>query len=86
MAANFWASSQRLHWQFSRAELQELRLKIESENPDTGQQFPLPKRCLLSIFFNQQLVKLGKRMSVRQQALATAQVYVRRFYTKVDIR
>ncbi|KAL8945496.1 MAG: hypothetical protein Q9183_008068, partial [Haloplaca sp. 2 TL-2023] len=86
MAANFWASSQRLHWQFSRAELQELRVKIESENPDTAQQFPLPKRCLLSIFFNQQLVKLGKRMSVRLQALATAQVYVRRFYTKVDVR
>ncbi|KAL8871659.1 MAG: hypothetical protein Q9174_002556 [Haloplaca sp. 1 TL-2023] len=86
MAANYWASSQRLHWQFSRAELQELRLKTENENSDTSQQFPLPKRCLLSIFFNQQLVKLGKRMSVRQQALATAQVYVRRFYAKVDVR
>jgi len=30
--------------------------------------------------------KLGKRMSTRQQALATAQVYVRRFYSKVEIR
>ena len=25
-------------------------------------------------------------MNVRQQALATAQVYIRRFYTKVEIR
>lgn len=30
--------------------------------------------------------KLGKRMSTRQQALATAQVYLRRFYSKVEIR
>lgn len=33
-----------------------------------------------------ELAKLGKRMGVRQQALATAQVYVRRFYSKVEIR
>lgn len=33
-----------------------------------------------------ELVKLGKRLSTRQQALATAQVYVRRFYTRVEIR
>lgn len=33
-----------------------------------------------------ELAKLGKRMSIRQQALATAQVYIRRFYSKVEIR
>lgn len=33
-----------------------------------------------------ELVKLAKRMQVRQQALATAQVYMRRFYTKREIR
>ena len=33
-----------------------------------------------------ELVKLGRRMSVRQQALATAQVYIRRFYLRVEIR
>src|SRR5437762_11010243 len=33
-----------------------------------------------------ELTKLGKRLTIRQQALATAQVYVRRFYTKVEIR
>ena len=32
------------------------------------------------------MAKLGKRMSIRQQALATAQVYIRRFYSKVEIR
>lgn len=31
-------------------------------------------------------MKLGKRIHVRQQALATAQVYIRRLYIKVEIR
>lgn len=63
-----------------------MRQELEEEDRIALQQYPLPDRRLLSIFFNQQLVKLGKRMSVRQQALATAQVYIRRFYTKVDVR
>jgi len=33
-----------------------------------------------------ELIKLGKRMSTRQQAIATAQVYLKRFYTKNEIR
>lgn len=86
MAANFWASTQFLNWQFSRTELQEIRDELENGDPALIQQYTLPDRRLLSIFFSQQLVKLGKRMSVRQQALATAQVYVRRFYIKVDLR
>ncbi|KAL8961468.1 MAG: hypothetical protein Q9193_001976 [Seirophora villosa] len=86
MAANFWSSTQKLYWQFSKTEIQEMRQQLESDEAAISQQYPLPDRRLLSIFFNQQLVKLGKRMSVRQQALATAQVYVRRFYIKVDVR
>ena len=31
-------------------------------------------------------MKLGRRMQVRQQALATAQVYIRRLYIQVEIR
>lgn len=59
---------------------------LENEDQALIQQYPLPDRRLISIFFNQQLVKLGRRMGVRQQALATAQVYIRRFYLKVEIR
>lgn len=33
-----------------------------------------------------ELIRLGKRMSTRQQALATAQVYLKRFYIKNEIR
>lgn len=33
-----------------------------------------------------ELTKLGRRMTIRQQALATAQIYIRRFYLMVEIR
>ena len=35
---------------------------------------------------NSELSKMARPLGIRQQALATAQVYVRRFYTKVEIR
>ncbi|TGZ83386.1 cyclin [Ascodesmis nigricans] len=86
MAANYWASSQRLHWQMSRAKLAETRRALDAMDEKVFQDFPLPHYRLLSIYFNQQLIRLGRRMQTRQQALATAQLYVRRFYTKVAIR
>lgn len=33
-----------------------------------------------------ELVKLSKTMSIRQQAIATAHVYIRRYYIKVELR
>jgi hypothetical protein len=38
------------------------------------------------IFVHIEISRLGKRLQIRQQAMATAQLYVRRFYTKVEIR
>ncbi|KAI9865334.1 MAG: RNA polymerase II holoenzyme cyclin-like subunit [Vezdaea acicularis] len=88
MAANYWVSTQRLHWQFTREKLAEIRQKLEDEDKQFIQQFPLPERRLLSMYFNKEIIRLGKRLTIptRQQAIATAQVYVRRFYTKVEIR
>ncbi|MCJ1369027.1 RNA polymerase II holoenzyme cyclin-like subunit [Loxospora ochrophaea] len=86
MAANYWASTQRHFWQTNRDTLSEIRQKLEDGDRSLMQQYPLPDRRLLSIFFNQQLGKLGRRMQLRQQALATAQVFIRRFYTKIEIR
>jgi cyclin C len=40
----------------------------------------------MSIYVQQQLVKLARRMSLRQQALATAQIYIKRFYLRVEMR
>ena len=37
-------------------------------------------------FIFPEVARLGKRLGVRQQAMATAQLYIRRFYSKVEIR
>ncbi|KAH8684668.1 cyclin-like protein [Tricladium varicosporioides] len=86
MAANYWESTQRRHWQFTKPQLDELRENLEGEEPNLVQMYPLPQLRHLSIYFNQQIARLGKRLGVRQQAMATAQLYIRRFYTKVEIR
>lgn len=86
MAANYWASSQRRHWLFSREKLADIRGGLWEKDKIAHSQFPLPDQRLLNIYCNQQLIKLGKRMSTRQQAIATAQVYLKRFYTKNEIR
>jgi len=86
MAANYWESSQRRHWQFTKMELAELREQLEDEDQKLVQAYPLPQLRHLSIYFNQQVSRLGKRLQVRQQAMATAQLYIRRFYSKVEIR
>ncbi|KAJ2991386.1 hypothetical protein NUW58_g2533 [Xylaria curta] len=86
MAASYWESTQRRYWQFSKDELAQMREKLEESEQSLVQMFPLPQRRHLSIYFNQQLNRLGKRLGVRQQALATAQIYLKRFYCKVEIR
>ncbi|ORY64223.1 cyclin-C [Pseudomassariella vexata] len=86
MAASFWESTQRRFWIFSKEQLAELREKLEDDEHNLVQMFPLPEWRHLSIYFNQQMNRLGKRLSMRQQAIATAQLYIKRFYTKVEIR
>jgi cyclin C len=53
MAANYWVSTQRQHWQYSREQLAELRAKLEEDDRGLIQQYPLPERRHLSIYFNQ---------------------------------
>lgn len=86
MSANYWDSTQAKFWTFTKAELAELRRELEKANQILHNKYPLPDRRLMSIFLQQQLVKLGRRMALRQQALATAQVYVKRFYLRVEMR
>ncbi|KAK5658614.1 hypothetical protein OQA88_2007 [Cercophora sp. LCS_1] len=86
MAANYWESTQRRHWQFTKDELATMRQNLEDEDPKLVQTFALPQLRHLNIYFNQQINRLGKRLGVRQQPMATAQVYTKRFYTRVEIR
>lgn len=86
MAANYWDSTQRTHWTFTKDQLDDMRSQQQQENQELYNKYPLPEPRLMNIYIQQQIVKLGRRMNVRQQPLATAQIYVRRFYTKVEMR
>ncbi|KAK3046930.1 RNA polymerase II holoenzyme cyclin-like subunit [Extremus antarcticus] len=86
MAANYWDSSQAKYWTYSKSELAEQRNQLQEVNQPLHTKYPLPDRRLLNIYLQQNLVKLARRSTVRQQALATAQVYVKRFYLRVEIR
>ncbi|OAA57944.1 c-type cyclin [Niveomyces insectorum RCEF 264] len=86
MAANYWTSTQLRFWVFSKEALAGMRQRKQDEERSLVQMYPLPECRHLNLFFFQQLIRLGKRMQVRQQALATAQVYLKRFYCTVEIR
>lgn len=86
MASNYWDSTQAKFWTFTRDELNDTREALQNANKNAVAKCPLPDPRLVNIFLQQQMIKLGRRMNLRQQPLATAQVYVRRFYTKVEIR
>ena len=55
MAANYWASTQRRHWQFSRETLTEIKRQLADEDKSLVQQHPLPDGRLLSKFFNERM-------------------------------
>ncbi|EFW98532.1 c-type cyclin [Grosmannia clavigera kw1407] len=86
MAASYWDSTQRRFWEFSKEQLAARRRQRQEEERSLVQMCPLPEQRYLNMFFFQQLNRLGKRTNVRQQALATAQVYLKRFYLQVELR
>jgi cyclin C len=53
MAANYWASTQRRHWLFSREKLADVRERLRERDKVAHSQFPLPDSRLLNIYFNQ---------------------------------
>lgn len=86
MAANYYDSTQAKYWTFTKSELASMRADLARNNQPLHTKYPLPDRRLMNIYFQQSLVKLGRRMNIRQQALATAQVYIKRFYLMVEMR
>lgn len=86
MAANYWDSTQARYWTFTRPELATLRSTLAKTHSNLHDKHPLPDARHMSIYLQNQLSKLAKRMSLRQQALATAQIYVKRFYLHVEQR
>lgn len=58
MSANYWESTQKRHWQFSKEQLASMRQKLDDDNADLVRMFPLPHPRHLAIFFNQRLSTL----------------------------
>ncbi|KAJ4296454.1 RNA polymerase II holoenzyme cyclin-like subunit [Kalmusia sp. IMI 367209] len=86
MASTWWESTQRKFWTFKKPQLVLERKRLEESERNLVNMYPLPDRRHLSIYFYHQLSKMARPLGIRQQALATAQVYIRRFYVKVEIR
>ncbi|THY00065.1 C/H/G cyclin [Aureobasidium pullulans] len=80
MAANYWDSTQRTHWTFTKDQLDDMRSQQQQENQELYNKYPLPEPRLMNIYIQQ------READRLQQPLATAQIYVRRFYTKVEMR
>lgn len=80
MAANYWNSTQRQHWCFSRDKLASLRDELDEQNATVITQYPIPDRRHFFIFLKERLIQLAKRLPFRQQCVATALVYMHRYY------
>jgi cyclin C len=80
MAANYWSSTQRRHWSFTPDKLADLREELDEQNTTVIAQYPVPDRRLFFIFLKERLIQLAKRLPFRQQCVATALVYMHRYY------
>ena len=80
MAANYWTSTQKQNWLFEPYEIAELREEIEKQQAKVIDQYPLPDRRLLFIFIKDRIMQLSKRLAFRQQCVATALVYLHRYF------
>lgn len=92
MSADYWSSSQRLKWQLTREGLSESRQKLillEKKMIQSGliKDFPqISYDVNMRIYLHTLLVKLSRRLNVRQIALATSEVYLTRFLTRVSLK
>lgn len=92
MSADYWGSTQRLKWQMTRETLSENRKRLfllERKMIQSGLIKENPQVVLdtnMRIYLHMLLVKLGRRLNVRQIALASAEVYLLRFLTRVSVK
>ncbi|KAH9927865.1 cyclin-like protein [Amylocystis lapponica] len=76
MATDFWASSHYKRWIIDRATLARAR-EEDLQYVDNPQHIDM-----LAIFFANLIMKLGKKLGLKQRVIATATVFFRRFYVK----
>lgn len=92
MSADFWNSSQRTRWQLTRQTLVESRRKLlilEKKMIQNGfiKDYPnINYDYNMRIYLHTLVVKLGRRLNIRQIALATAEIYLTRFLTRALLK
>lgn len=77
MAANFWSSSHRKQWIFTKEQLELCHKRDKEEFKYTDGELKT-----LTNFFTREIQAIGKRLGLRQRAIGTAAVVFRRFYAK----
>lgn len=53
MAANYWDSTQRTHWTFTKDQLDDMRSQQQQENQELYNKYPLPEPRLMNIYIQQ---------------------------------
>lgn len=86
MAANYWTSTQRKFWTFTPEKLAEIRDDLEKANAKVFEQYPYPDRRHVLIFIRDRLLQLAKRLQFRQQCVATALVYLQRYFLSTPMQ
>lgn len=79
MAGNFWQSSHYQQWLLTKDDLlRDRRHDLQFLNPEEYQK--------LNIFFANLIQVLGEQLKLRQQVIATATVYFKRYYVRNSFR
>ncbi|OBA19642.1 cyclin-like protein [Metschnikowia bicuspidata var. bicuspidata NRRL YB-4993] len=92
MSADYWSSTQRTNWQVTREQLVENRRRLallEKKMIQSGLIKDYPHiNCdvNMKIYLHNLIVKLGRRLNVRQVALSSSEIYLSRFLTRVSIK
>lgn len=86
MAANYWTSTQRKYWTHTPARLAEIRDDLEKAHAKVFEGYPYPDRRHVLIFIRDRLLLLAKRLQFRQQCVATALVYLQRYFLSTPIQ
>jgi cyclin C len=88
MAASYWKSSQFEQWLFDRQELMSVRLRdISSWSSNTNSSLITEDDYLkILIFYSNIIQYIGEQYKVRQQVIATAIVYLKRFYARYPLK
>lgn len=92
MSADYWNSSQRQKLQLTKQSLLESRRKVlllERKLIQNGLIKDHPNVVYdynMRIFIHNLIIKLGRRLNIRQIALATAEIYLARFLTRVLLK